>query len=145
MQSFIGRASHVAGYDVFFRRDTVTVSRDGDLVARKTVPDYGTALSELTARPGLALGWARFPDGAEVVYLYDRHDDNFGYALNLTHPDGSEWGYAPFERKTQPALTTKSGKPIVLRRPTPIANRRTVRASARWHPATVALTDRLAA
>ena len=50
-----------------------------------------------------ALGWARFPDGAEVVYLYDKHDGCFGYALNLTYPDCSEWGYAPFERTPRPA------------------------------------------
>ena len=48
------------------------------------------------ARPGFRLGWGRFPDGAEVLYLYDRDDDNFGYAVNLTSPTCSEWGYAPF-------------------------------------------------
>jgi hypothetical protein len=31
-----------------------------------------------------------------VLFLYDRADDCFGYALNLDWPDGSEWGYAPF-------------------------------------------------
>ncbi len=47
-------------------------------------------------RPGFRLGWGRFPDGAEVLYLYDRDDGGFGYAVNLTMPDCSEWGYAPF-------------------------------------------------
>ena len=32
----------------------------------------------------------------EVIYLYDRGDDNFGYAVNLQYEDFSEWGYAPF-------------------------------------------------
>ena len=39
-----------------------------------------------------------FPDDVEVIYLYDRVDDCFGYAVNLDWPDGSEWGYAPFGR-----------------------------------------------
>jgi hypothetical protein len=49
-----------------------------------------------TAARDLRLGWGRFADGAEVIYLYDRADDCFGYAVNLDWPDGSEWGYAPF-------------------------------------------------
>ena len=48
------------------------------------------------ARPGFRLGWGRFPDGAEVLYLYDRDDGGCGYAVNLTAPDCSEWGYTPF-------------------------------------------------
>lgn len=35
-------------------------------------------------------------DDAEIVYGYDRDDDNFGYAYNLSDPALSEWGYAPF-------------------------------------------------
>lgn len=60
------------------------------------VPDYGTNIFELSARPGFAIGWGQFPDGAEVIYLYDRDDNNFGYAINLDAPDCSEWGYSPF-------------------------------------------------
>ena len=37
-----------------------------------------------------------FPDDAEVIYLYDAGDGGFGYAVNLTMPGCSEWGYAPF-------------------------------------------------
>jgi hypothetical protein len=51
-----------------------------------------------TAARDLRLGWGRFPDDAEVIYLYDRADACFGYAVNLDWPDGSEWGYAPFAR-----------------------------------------------
>ncbi len=36
----------------------------------------------------LKLGWGRFPDGMEVIYLYDRGDDNFGYAANLQAASG---------------------------------------------------------
>ena len=50
----------------------------------------------LAARPGFRLGWSRFPDGAEVLSLDDAGDGGFGYAVNLTAPDCSEWGYAPF-------------------------------------------------
>jgi hypothetical protein len=32
----------------------------------------------------------------QVIYVYDKADDSFGYALNLDWADGSEWGYAPF-------------------------------------------------
>jgi len=35
-----------------------------------------------------------FDDSA--VYLYDVEDGCFGYALNLSDPALSEWGYAPF-------------------------------------------------
>lgn len=74
----------------------MAVTKRGAVVARQAVPNYGTALADLSARPGFALGWARFPDGAEELFLYDAHDDGFGYAVNLTDPACSEWGYAPF-------------------------------------------------
>jgi hypothetical protein len=60
------------------------------------VPNFGTDIAELAGRPGARVGWASFPDDAEVIYVYDRDDDNFGYAFNLTAPNCSEWGYAPF-------------------------------------------------
>jgi hypothetical protein len=43
----------------------------------------------------LKLGWGRFPDGAEVVYLYDADDGGYGYAINLACDWCSEWGHAP--------------------------------------------------
>ncbi len=43
----------------------------------------------------LAFGWGQFQDhGDEVIYLYDKGDENFGYAVNLDDPQCSEWGYA---------------------------------------------------
>ena len=32
----------------------------------------------------------------EVIYLYDKADGNYGYAVNLQDPMCSEWGSAPF-------------------------------------------------
>ena len=95
-----GVGGHIAGYDVLILRDRVHVLRDaanGGAGAAWTheVPDYGTAIGELAERPGFRLGWGRFPDGAEVLYFYDRDDGDFGYALNMTWREG-EWGYAPF-------------------------------------------------
>ncbi len=46
----------------------------------------------------LHFAWGRFQDdGDEVIYLYDKQDGNFGYAVNLDDPQCSEWGYAPFQ------------------------------------------------
>jgi hypothetical protein len=50
----------------------------------------------VAAARDLTLGWRRFPDDAEVIYLYDRADTCFGCAINLDWSDGSEWGCAPF-------------------------------------------------
>ena len=58
--------------------------------------DGGLGLRGRDARPGFRLGWGRFPDGAEVLYLYGADDGGFGYAVNLASPACSEWGYAPF-------------------------------------------------
>ena len=90
----IGTAGHVSGYDVLVLADAVIVT-DADGSRRFPVPDFGTAIGDLAARPGFRLGWGRFPDGAEVLYLYDADDGGFGYALNLASPACSEWGYAP--------------------------------------------------
>ena len=88
-------ASHTAGYDVFLAGDTVTVIDDDGPVTRQQVNGLGAFVAK--ARE-LRCGWGQFPDGMEVIYLYDRGDDNFGYAVNLQVPDFSEWGYAPFVR-----------------------------------------------
>jgi hypothetical protein len=34
--------------------------------------------------------------GDDVIYLYDKGDHNFGYAVNVQDPYCSEWGSAPF-------------------------------------------------
>jgi hypothetical protein len=77
--------------------DCVTI-RDGipgEALLEHRVPNYGTSLWDPMHRDGAAIGWARMIDDAEVLYLYDRRD-GFGYALNVTAPECSEWGYAPF-------------------------------------------------
>src|SRR5215207_5592776 len=47
------------------------------------------------------LGWGRFPDGAEVISVYDPADGKWGYAVNVTVSQRSDWGYAPFGRAAQ--------------------------------------------
>ena len=90
----IGTAGTVHGLDVLILADTITVSRDGDELARATVAGLGAFAA---AARDLRLGWGAFPDSDEgVIYAYDRADDGFGYAVNLDWPDGSEWGHAPF-------------------------------------------------
>ena len=90
---FLGTGSHIAGYDVFLAGDTVSVLDDEGVVTRQTVAGLGNFVAK--ARQ-LRTGWGQFPDGMEVIYLYDLGDDNFGYAVNLQAADCSEWGYAPF-------------------------------------------------
>ena len=89
----LGTGSHIAGYDVFLSGDTVTVLNDDGVVTRQTVAGLGAFVAKAK---DLRTGWGEFPDGMEVIYLYDRGDDNFGYAVNLQSEDFSEWGYAPF-------------------------------------------------
>jgi hypothetical protein len=91
--SKIGIAGTVNGFGVLVLGDLVIVNRDGAEISRRTVDGIGTFAT--TARD-LRLGWGAFPDDMQAIYLYDRGDDAFGYALNLDWPDGSEWGYAPF-------------------------------------------------
>jgi hypothetical protein len=93
----VGRAGHVAGYDVLMAGDALLVTHAASGQAwRHVVPNFGTALADLTRQPGMRLGWGRFPDDAEAIYVYDADDGNFGYAVNLSDPSLSEWGYAPF-------------------------------------------------
>ena len=89
MMTKLGTAGHVAGFDVLVLADAVIVT-DAEGSQRFPVPNYGTAIGDVATRPGFRLGWGRFPDGAEVLYLYDRDDGGFGYAVNLTAPGCSE-------------------------------------------------------
>ena len=91
----VGVGGTVNGYGVVVLGDQVVIERDGEEVARRQVEGMGRFAT--TARD-LRLGWGQFTDDAEVIFLYDRGDDCFGYALNLDWPDGSEWGYAPVNR-----------------------------------------------
>ena len=73
----IGTAGHFAGYDVLTLADAV-IATDAAWPRRFPVPDHGTAIGDLAARPSFRLGWGRFADGAEVLYLYDADDGGFG-------------------------------------------------------------------
>lgn len=88
----VGVGGTVNGYGVLVLGDLVVIECDGEEIARRTVEGLGWFA---TAAGDLRLGWGRFPDDAEVIFLYDRGDACFGYAVNLDWPDGSEWGYAP--------------------------------------------------
>lgn len=83
----------IGGYDVLIVGNTVTVLREGTIVSRQGAQGLGRFVGAAT---DLRLGWATFAD-FEVVYIYDKADDNFGYAVNLQIEPYSEWGYAPFE------------------------------------------------
>lgn len=93
LQQQLGISGTIHGYDVVVIGDTITVTWDGVPVTQRTVANLGAFLGK--ARE-LRLGWGQFEDHTEVLYLYDRADGNFGYALNLMSDSCSEWGYAPF-------------------------------------------------
>jgi len=99
-------AGHAAGHDLIILPGLVVVTDPEGGIARHEVPNYGTDVFDLAGRPGFRIGWGRFPDGDLVIYLYDKDDHGFGYALNVDWPGGSEWGYAPIateEEETPPA------------------------------------------
>ncbi len=76
---------------VVFKADGMTF----DLQGGQTVPGIADFVKKAK---DLRLGWGKFQDdGDEVIYLYDKGDGNFGYAVNLDDPHCSEWGYAPFQ------------------------------------------------
>jgi hypothetical protein len=113
MVARIGQAGHIAGYDVFLAGDTLHVihaARGREW--RHVVPNFGTALADLARQPGLRLGWARSPDDAEAIYVYDAEDGNLGYALNLSDPALSEWGYAPFTADEDAPTCDHCGGPL---------------------------------
>ena len=92
------RAGEVSDYVVvlFVERDadlvTVVVQKDGQYITSQKVVRLKSFLQQAKE---LRLGWGKLPDD-EVIYIYDKADDNFGYAVNLYDPNCSEWGYAPF-------------------------------------------------
>jgi len=73
--------------------DTIMVTgMYGKILAYEEVKGFGDFIGKAE---DLRIGWGQLPD-SEVIYLYDKDDDNFGYALNITDEELSEWGYAPF-------------------------------------------------
>jgi len=87
------RTGRIYKYSVVMVEDTIMVMGIyGALLARKKVKGFADFFSKAQ---DLRIGWGQLPD-SEVIYLYDKDDDNFGYALNITDEQLSEWGYAPF-------------------------------------------------
>ena len=89
----LGIAGQAGRYWVVTIEDSLWVQLEGADVVAKEICGLGAFVARAT---DLRCGWAALPDGEEVVYLYDRADDNFGYAVNLHDAQASEWGYAPF-------------------------------------------------
>jgi hypothetical protein len=87
-----GLGGTVNGYGVPVRGDVVVVRRGAAEVARSRWEGLGRFVAE--ARD-LKLGWGQFPDNAGVIFLYDKGDNCFGYALNLACDWCGEWGYVP--------------------------------------------------
>jgi hypothetical protein len=85
---------HIYVYEVIMTPDRVVVlSEHEKVIAWKKVDGLGKFIQQAAC---LRLGWAKLPD-FEVIYIYDKADNNFGYAVNITDTSLSEWGYAPFE------------------------------------------------
>jgi len=86
---------HIASYFVVIYKGAVGVYESGG--TKPIVTEKPEGLNEFLRRSkDLRLGWTRLEGGDEVIYLYDKEDNNFGYAINLDSPQCSEWGYAPF-------------------------------------------------
>ena len=87
-------SGHIGAYDVFITTQGVVVINEERIVTRQPVRGIKKFLESARA---IRLGWAQLPD-FEVIYIYDKEDDYFGYAVNLQDPGLSEWGYAPFRK-----------------------------------------------
>lgn len=107
MMEKVGLGGHIKNYDVFISGNTVTVtdqksweeddlsevrSSDEGIVAKEKVEGLKDFIEEAGE---FKIGWGSTPD-FEIIYLYDKADDYFGYAVNLADSMLSEWGYAPF-------------------------------------------------
>ena len=92
MYNFKFISDHIKDYDVIIAGDAVTVYDVWKVVTKQQVNGLGAFVRR---SKDFKLGWAMLPD-CEVIYLYDKADNNYGYAVNLQFPSCSEWGYAPF-------------------------------------------------
>lgn len=87
-------AGHIASYLVVIYRGSIGVYRKEGAKPLATEKPKRLA-GFLKKAEDLRLGWAELEGGDEVIYMYDKGDGNFGYAINLDSPQCSEWGYAP--------------------------------------------------
>ena len=92
LSQFLGVSGLAGGYEVVTVGDRIAVFRNHRAAGDRVV----TGLQRFVSKPGrtVRIALARTAD-YEILYLYDARD-GFGYALNLTDPDLSEWGYGPF-------------------------------------------------
>ncbi len=85
-----GTVGWVRDYTVVVLGDRVAVFRGDEEVASEVVAGQG----RFVAGAGeLKVEWGETAD-FEILYLYDKADSGWGYALNLTWAGGSEWGYS---------------------------------------------------
>jgi hypothetical protein len=89
---FFIQSGHIKDYDYFILNNSLVVIDQSKIVSYKLVDGLEKFVKKAKQ---LRAGWAQFPS-FEVIYLYDKSDGNFGYAINLQDPSLSEWGYAPF-------------------------------------------------
>lgn len=85
-------SAHIKDYDLFIFKDVATVTTDQGIVTKQRVEGLSDFVA---AAKDLKIGWGALPD-FEVIYIYDKGDETFGYGLNLQAENCSEWGYAPF-------------------------------------------------
>jgi hypothetical protein len=94
MQQLLFKEGHIHGYDVIMDGDRIIVLQDGKIISARKIDGFAKFTQNAKE---LKIGWGQFEhDGDEVIYIYDKADDGFGYALNLDDHQCSEWGYAPF-------------------------------------------------
>lgn len=87
-----GVAGAIGKYQVTTFGDTINVYEGEELVTTRNVREFG----HFIRRSGdIKLGLAYFDD-FEVIYIYDRLNRNYGYAVNIQVDYFSEWGTAPF-------------------------------------------------
>ena len=79
-QQQIGLSGGIHGYDVIVLGDLLTVTDRDGLVSQQTVEGQGAFIATAGA---IRLGCGCFDDDMGVLYLYDKGDRNFGYALKL--------------------------------------------------------------
>jgi hypothetical protein len=84
----------IQGYTFRILGDEVSVVGNGVNLTHR-IPNYGTGIQALIKRSGFAVGWTR-TDDFETICFYDKNDGNYGYCLNVTWPEYSEWGYMFF-------------------------------------------------
>ena len=86
----VARVGRLGDYEVYLAEDTVTIIDASGIVTRERVDGLGGFVARAT---DVRLTGFQFSDGREAIFLCDHDDDDFGYAVNLEGPQGSEWGY----------------------------------------------------